>query len=183
MDVRKWLEAGRSRGRILLAGLAVLMALVAAMAPAGLAEESQGNEAAPATVPGRQDLGLTDEQTAQIRELRESALDQASSVQTQLFAKRQELARVMRSDDPDQSTALALVKEINALQGQLAEIQIRTQFAVRGVLTDEQRAKMGSLGSLGLRLGPDGGAGRGHGGGMGPMGCGRDGMLGGGPGW
>lgn len=129
-----------------------------------------------------QALGLTDEQIQKISEIQQKAYEQAVPIQGQLFTLRQQLALALRSAQVDANKVKELAARINELQGQLQQIRLQAQLDIRGVLTDEQRAKLNTF------MGPWGFGGHGFGrrGGFGPGPCGGYGMDGFGmmgPGW
>lgn len=83
-------------------------------------------------------LGLDDKQKAALTTLKEDHRDEAQSIREQVRAKREATRALWLAPNPDKQAILAAEREINALEGQLAESRVEFMFAARGVLTPEQ---------------------------------------------
>lgn len=189
-----WRFGGRRPARVAavaVALVAVLAAGAATAAAAGVIRPAAAGTGAGGRMPvagpglgyGWQALGLSDEQIKQIDEIRRQALADAQPVQSQLSAKRQELASEYTKDVPDPARVQSLVREIAGLRGEIAAIQAGARARVLAVLTEEQRARLRTFGRFGPGVGragalcPGQGFGGRHWGHFGP----RGGMMG--PGW
>ncbi len=86
-------------------------------------------------------LGLSEEQIAKIRELRDAqkagAADRSEALRVAQEAVIEELAK----DLPDLDVLLAKTDEINRMNGEVQRERLRTSVAARSVLTPEQRAQ------------------------------------------
>lgn len=156
-----WRKDGRRHGGRLLAVLAAGLLAVAAVAPATLAAQSQGDGAGqdgvrtPAVRPYPmmggwwalgQELGLTDQQRQEIRRIELQLQEQLLPVRTELFQKRQELALALRQDQPDASRVRALVQDIGRLRTEIQAARTEALLRIRSVLTPQQREKLQALG-------------------------------------
>jgi Spy/CpxP family protein refolding chaperone len=108
--------------------------------------------------PGRPDpaaiekeLGLSADQSAQLKKLRAEGRKQAIRHRADLAIARLELQELMDAPTVDEKAVAAKVKTIADLQA--ARLQARTdhQLALRRLLTPEQREKMKQLGPRGRR--------------------------------
>jgi len=116
--------------------------------------------------------GLTEDQQKKGDALR---VEHQQKRQGDLAALRQksfELRTLTAVADPDAAKSKALQEEITALQEKLTQARLEHQTAVRNVLTEEQKAALGTAacpyGGPGLGFGRGRGAGLGYGAGRGP---------------
>ena len=117
---------------------------------------------------------LTDEQTAQIKALRDGLLKEIEPLQKELYTKGTELRSLWQSSNPDQAAITAKQKEISDLRSNLQGKATNLGLEIRKVLTPDQLAQMPAF-NQGSGFGPGAGFGpRGMGFGppmMGPKGC------------
>jgi Spy/CpxP family protein refolding chaperone len=87
------------------------------------------------------ELNLTDDQKAKIEDLnfanRNAMIDLRASMQKAHLKMQHE----MMADTPDKARMLAASKEVNAIQGQIADARINHLFAMRAILTPDQLKK------------------------------------------
>lgn len=135
-------------------------------------------------------LELTEDQVKKIEEIHEQKTEKRGELRKDLMRLRNELEGVMMEDEPSAARARELVQKIGAVHTSMQLDNLETRFAMRGVLTQEQRDKlmggfpgMGGPGFFGCRF--DGGDGPGHGWGHHGRGdwCDGGGRHGGGRGW
>jgi Spy/CpxP family protein refolding chaperone len=121
-------------------------------------------------------LGLTADQTAKIKALRETHLKEVKPLQDKMFSKRGELRLLWLQTKPDQEKITAVQKEIRTLRDQMQDKRTSQRLAVFNVLTPEQQTKaqafmagrgFGHGGGGRCAGGPGGGPGFGPGGGPG----------------
>jgi len=111
---------------------------------------------------------LTDEQSAQIKALRDGFLKEIEPLQKELYAKGQELRTFWQAPNPDQAAITAKQKEISDLRFNLQEKATSLGLEIRKVLTPDQLAQLpaigadASFGHHGMGFGPPM---------MGPRGC------------
>jgi Spy/CpxP family protein refolding chaperone len=117
-------------------------------------------------------LNLTAEQTAKIKEMRETQWKEMKPLRDQMFGKRDEIRKLWLEPNPDQGKITAAQKEMRLLRDQMQDRMTAYRLEAVKVLTPEQREKMGSLKQ---------GRGPGHGCGFGPGGPGGAGCFGGSP--
>lgn len=126
-----------------------------------------------------QELGLTDAQTAKIRDLREAHLKDIKPLRDTMYSKRGELKLLWLQKTPDRQKITAAQKEIGNLRSQMEEKRTNHRLDVFNILTPEQQTRAQALaagqgcgpgkggpGKGGRGMGP--GAGPGMGSGMGP---------------
>jgi Spy/CpxP family protein refolding chaperone len=101
---------------------------------------------------------LTAEQSAQIKDLRETFLKEVELLQKEFLTKGQELRRLWSDPNADPTVIKAKQNEIFDLQTQLQEKGTSFRLEVRKVLTPEQLAQMPAF-SQGAGFGPGAGFG------------------------
>jgi Spy/CpxP family protein refolding chaperone len=89
-----------------------------------------------------EELGLTEDQKAQIEQIRESSREDAKPLRDKVKDLRKEMLSEWQASVPDEGTLLDLHKEIHDVKGELGELRIQTRLDVINLLTPEQREKM-----------------------------------------
>jgi Spy/CpxP family protein refolding chaperone len=97
----------------------------------------------------RDQLGLTEDQIKQIREIRARHWQSMRETVRMLREARRSLREMVLSDT-DEATFLAKAAEVKELSGQVVEARARTLQEVARVLTPEQREKLRELRPLRL---------------------------------
>lgn len=118
-------------------------------------------------------LNLTAEQTAKIKEIRDSQWKEMKPLQKQMFTKRDEIRKLWLEPNPDQAKITAAQKEMRSLRDQMEDKMTAFRLAAAKVLTPEQKEKIGSFGQdrgFGHGRGPMHGFGPGASGGAGCFG-------------
>ena len=90
-------------------------------------------------------LGLTPEQQAQFKTLREQGKGQGKELHQQMQAKKQSLMEYLKSPNATEAHAMEIQAEISALQNQMSTQRIHTWFQMRQILTPEQLQKLEQL--------------------------------------
>lgn len=110
-------------------------------------------------------LKLTDQQKAEIRQLRERMKEDSKPIREQLGERRKELHQLWMADRPNAETIIRKHAEMDPLRAELRARRVRFKLAVRDLLTAEQldrfkemKAKRGK-GRRGRGFGPDCGPG------------------------
>jgi Spy/CpxP family protein refolding chaperone len=119
-------------------------------------------------------MNMTAEQTAKIKEMRETQWKEMKPLRDEMFTKRDELRKLWLEPNPDQGKITAAQKEMRLLRDQMQDRMTAYRLEAVKILTPEQREKIGSFAQ---GRGP--GHGRGHG--FGPGGPDGAGCFGGGP--
>jgi Spy/CpxP family protein refolding chaperone len=112
------------------------------------------------------ELGLTDAQTAKIRDMREAYQKDIKPLRDKMYSKRGELKLLWLQKTPDRQKITAAQKEIGSLRNQMDEKRTSHRLDFFNILTPEQQTKAQAL-AAGKGFGP-GKGGRGMGPGMGP---------------
>jgi Spy/CpxP family protein refolding chaperone len=107
---------------------------------------------------------LTDEQRAQLQDLRKKFHDETAKLRESVFAKRQELQSLWSDPKAETSAIMNKEKELRYLQDQMQDEALQLKLEARKILTPEQLSEFGGRG-----MGP--GFGRGHGKGYGKGSC------------
>ncbi len=104
-----------------------------------------GAQTPPAPTALKEFLGLTDQQVQQLTDLRKQVAEENRSIAEQIRAKRQEIADLMKSANPDPLKVGQLHVDIKKLNDQrLAKLEaMRTQALA--LLTAEQKQKLADL--------------------------------------
>jgi Spy/CpxP family protein refolding chaperone len=97
-------------------------------------------------------LELTDEQVAELEDLRSSHEKAVLEIKHKIENAQLELNELMREDEPSESKIKAKIREIGSLRVDLQLAQVDTYFAARKILTAEQIEKIKSL--RGINRGP-----------------------------
>ncbi|MGB9590455.1 MAG: Spy/CpxP family protein refolding chaperone [Candidatus Hydrothermia bacterium] len=93
----------------------------------------------------QEELGLTTDQAENLTKIVSDHMTSTATLRADLMAKRIELRTELGKDKPDMKKVEKLTGDISALQAKLMMERIRMEIAVKGVLTAEQRAKLGEL--------------------------------------
>jgi Spy/CpxP family protein refolding chaperone len=130
--------------RMILTGIATLAvagAGVVAMArPAG---PRHGEGPNPAVL--KQELGLSDEQSAQLQKLRQEERKQAIRQRADMEIARMELDQALDAATVDEKAVAAKVQALTQLQAAAVQARVDQRLAVRKLLSPEQRDKMRQL--------------------------------------
>ena len=103
-------------------------------------EEQFGGWAEPAFE--EDDLGMSDEQKAKIRALRQAFRKERVRAQAELRIQRMELADLMRAENPDRAAIARKLKENSEARNTQMLAMFDHRQEVRSLLTPEQQAKM-----------------------------------------
>ncbi len=87
-------------------------------------------------------IGLTEEQRTQMKALRDEGRTKTELLRAEVKTKKVALKEEMNAVNPDRAKAVAIVKDIVALEEQLSLLYIDDVFKVRNILTAEQYQKM-----------------------------------------
>jgi Spy/CpxP family protein refolding chaperone len=87
-------------------------------------------------------LHLSGEQKAKVEEIRKRHQSASGETRRKLGEKRRALFAFIRRADATKEQAIALQREISALQAELADSRLVAWFEARGVLTLEQRTRL-----------------------------------------
>ena len=93
-------------------------------------------------------LGLSDQQLASVRDLAQARAGAADPLARQLEDRQRALSDALSSPTPDPRTVGALVLSINSLQKQFAQIETAFRNGFLGLLSDEQKSKLGFIQSV-----------------------------------
>jgi Spy/CpxP family protein refolding chaperone len=95
-------------------------------------------------------LGLSDQQLASFRDLAQARASAAETLRRQLEDRQRALSDAfsLPSPDPDPGTVGALVISINSLQKQFGQIEAGFRNGFLGLLSDEQKSKLGFIQSV-----------------------------------
>ena len=90
-------------------------------------------------------LGLSEEQRAKMKTVREQAKEKQDAFRTQLKAKHEALGQELDAQKPDRAKAEAIVMELGALEQQMGLDRVDMIFQIRAILTPEQYQKLQAL--------------------------------------
>ena len=90
-------------------------------------------------------LGLSDGQVATLRDLERARSGAAGAIQQQVEAQQQALSAALSAGSPDPGAVGALVISITSLQKQFGQIQEGFRNGFVGLLSDEQRSRVGFI--------------------------------------
>jgi Spy/CpxP family protein refolding chaperone len=101
-------------------------------------------------------LDLTSEQQTQIEAIQTKGRAANQELRKEVLRLENQLEGELLKDEPSQKTVLDLTKKLGGLRTEMQTNRVSNRFAVRELLTPEQRDKM-------VAMGPGHGRGRGHG--------------------
>jgi len=147
--------------------LVLTAALVVGAVPGAFAATRPGNGGAvaePAPVPSSplMSLGLSDQQLAQIRELRQNTYKETRKLRIKMMDARFALSQLRLQNSPDQAALDAKNKELQDLRNRLQNCRSQAREKLKTILTPEQWTKLQETAAPGRHAGP------GHGGHRGP---------------
>ncbi len=104
-------------------------------------------------------LGLTDEQSKQIKKIQQDAYNNSQDLRSRLQKAMFDLRQLRWDKNPDQDKLNAAINEVNNLRSQMYDQGQKNREQMTSVLTQEQLAKIGQQGFGGGRggFGPKGG--------------------------
>jgi hypothetical protein len=101
-------------------------------------------------------LGLSDQQLASLRDLAQARASAADTLRRQLEDRQRTLSDALSLPMPDPGTVGALVISTNSLQKQSGQIEAGFRNGFLGLLSDEQKSKLGFIQSVEAALGAAG---------------------------
>lgn len=129
--------------------VAVIAVAVIALSPALVYAERAGEQCEAGDKAGKEgrsgfykDLGLTPQQTAELKARREANAGKAKEVREALKAKRAELKAEIEKPTVDRARITTLTTDIKNLTGQMIDQRVNSILAMKEILTPEQFAKM-----------------------------------------
>jgi Spy/CpxP family protein refolding chaperone len=87
-------------------------------------------------------LGLTDEQSAKLRQIMVEGRKAAIKTRADMQVQNIELRELLRADQPNRDAVLSKVQEISDLRGQMMKQRVESLLAAKSVLTPEQQQKI-----------------------------------------
>jgi Spy/CpxP family protein refolding chaperone len=93
-------------------------------------------------------LGLSDQQLASVRDLAQARASAADPLWRQLEDRQRALSDALSLPAPDPGAVGALVLSINAAQKQFGQIEAGFRNGFLGLLSDEQKSKLGFIQSV-----------------------------------
>lgn len=90
-------------------------------------------------------LGISDEQSAKLKAIREHNHGKAEQLHQQMRLKRQALMEYVSTPNSDPEKARAMQQEIDQLQKQISNLRMDAWFEMRKVLNPEQLRQMQSI--------------------------------------
>ena len=151
-------------GALALAATLVLGSAPGALA-AGWGGGAQVAEPAPVSPSPLASLGLSDQQLAQIRELRQNNYKETRKLRIQMMDARFALSQLKLERNPDQKAVEAKTRELQDLHSRLQNSRVQARQKLQAILTPEQWNKLQETVRSGRRGGP-GHVGRGGAGGL-----------------
>jgi Spy/CpxP family protein refolding chaperone len=97
----------------------------------------------------QQDLGIDEPQRGAILKEIEKAQSQVLSLQWQMHAATEQLAKALEAPKVDETKALAQADKLMTLERDLKRTHLGMLIRIRNLLTDAQRAKLAELRSKG----------------------------------
>lgn len=152
-----------------LCGLALATLLAGALAAVAQPPDRPMHRG-PGGPEGARFLGLSADQQAQAKQLREARRPQMQALGQKLRENHQRLQEALAAASPDPAAVGAIVIEGHGLQQQMWKLREEGDKAFRALLTPEQQTKLDALQALRRERGPNGPMRMGPMGGMEPMG-------------
>ena len=106
------------------------------------AQDNQDDDMPPAEQQRRpnllRELGLTQEQMSQIREINQSNRQNIKAAQEKVADTRMKLDQAIYAEKVDEATVQIRLREFQDAQAEVAKIRATTEFSIRKVLTPDQ---------------------------------------------
>jgi protein CpxP len=90
-------------------------------------------------------LGITDEQKAQIKQIRQNHKDSIKPIAEELRSRQKELRQSFDGDNYNETLAAQKISEMSGLKAKLIGEQLKMKKEILAVFTPEQRTKMEQL--------------------------------------
>lgn len=91
------------------------------------------------------ELGLSTQQTGQLRQFKQEMLAKGKDVSTQIAAKQKELGALLASDTSKGAQVKTLLEQIGNLRAQRQFAAYETARKMKGALTGDQKAKLAAM--------------------------------------
>jgi Spy/CpxP family protein refolding chaperone len=102
---------------------------------------------------GLEMLDLTPEQTEKVDAIKMAMEKKVIPVKADIELIRLDLEKEMRSEAPDRSRVMSLIKDIHALELEVKQAKVDQHLKIHDVLTPEQKAEMSKHMHKGMKLG------------------------------
>ena len=122
---------------------ALVLALILAIAAPIAAQMPPPPGGPPPELVLREVLGLSDGQVATLRDLEQARADAAGALQRQVDTQQQALSAALSATPPDSGAVGALVISLTSLQKQFGSVQEGFRNGFLGLLSDEQKSRVG----------------------------------------
>jgi len=97
-------------------------------------------------------LGLTPEQRAKIRTIREANRDERTAINQRVREANRALEEILNSSDPDEAVVEQRLSELALAQAAQMRMRVLTEVRIRRVLTPEQQERLRNLREQAKRL-------------------------------
>ena len=124
---------------------ALVLALILAIAAPIAAQMPPPQGSPPPELVLKEALGLSEGQVATLRDLERARADAAGTLQRQVDAQQQALSAALAATQPDPGAVGALVISVTSLQKQFGQVQEGFRNGFLGLLTDEQKSRIGFI--------------------------------------
>ena len=124
---------------------ALVLALILAIAAPMAAQMPSPPGGPPPELVLKEVLGLSDGQVATLRDLERARVEAAGALQRQVEAQQQALSAALSAPLPDPGAVGALVISLASLQKQFAQVQGGFRDGFLGLLTEEQKSRVGFI--------------------------------------
>lgn len=124
---------------------ALVLALILAVAVPVAAQMPPPPGGPPPELVLKEVLGLSDGQVAALRDLERARFEAASALQRQVEAQQQALSAALSATPPDPGAVGALLISVTSLQKQFGQVQEGFRNGFLGLLSDEQKSRVGFI--------------------------------------
>jgi Spy/CpxP family protein refolding chaperone len=131
--------------RIAMKKSALVLALVLAVAAPVAAQMPPPPGGPPPELVLKEVLGLSDGQVATLRDLERARFEAAGALGRQVEAQQQALSAALSATPPDAGAVGALLISITSLQKQFGQVQEGFRNGFLGLLSDEQKSRVGFI--------------------------------------
>jgi Spy/CpxP family protein refolding chaperone len=93
----------------------------------------------------QEEIGLTQDQSEKLAKIISDHITSTASLRAEMLSKRLELRTELSKEKPDMAKVEKLTGEISSIQAKLLMARIRTEIAIKNLLTPEQKSKLNEL--------------------------------------